>query len=264
MKTTVKERFTKANMILLAIGSLLPLAALGFMIILLLANTLFTPAYIISLILPVFALLAVWATGLSKIKLGWKITCCCIFVFGFVIFFFTVLSWGEFALIDHYSDDGAISPYTEATEKLETMPTLDEIGDPEKIDYYYYVACAMIFGRESDTLLCTYDEQAYQEQKALLDQTYTFQTEDMEANDYTCSPYAEVDGFTFRVLSFDQYQHLYYPKYMTLIGTNDETNQIVYISYDNSDLDYISSSLAKFIEDDCGWKYVQRRKVYFD
>lgn len=33
MKTTVKERFTKANIILLVIGSLLPLAALGLMII---------------------------------------------------------------------------------------------------------------------------------------------------------------------------------------------------------------------------------------
>ncbi len=260
----LKERFSKSSIILSAVCSLLPLCVMGMDIILLLANTLFTPGYVIILILPVIALLAVWAIGLSKIKPGWKITCNCFVVLAFMVIFMTAIFWGQFASLEHYSDDAAKAPYKQATENFDTMPALDEIGKPEKLDYYYYFSVQAIFYWESDILICTYDEQEYEEQKELLDQTYVFQTEDMEANDYTCSPYAEVDGFTFRVLSFDQYQHLYYPKYMTLIGTNDETNQIVYISFDDTDLDYISSSLSEFIEDDCGWKYVQRRKVYFD
>ena len=264
MKTTVKERFTKANIILLAIGSLLPLAALGLFTILLLANALFTPAYVINLILPVIALLVLWVIGLSKIKLGWKITCSCVFVFSFAVIFFTVLSWGLFASLEHYADDAVEAPYVESTKDFDAMPTLDEIGEPQKIDYYYYYAGQMIFFWESDILICTYDEQAYGEQKALLDQTYVFQTEDMEEHGYSCSPYAEVDGFAFRVLSFDEYKYLYYPKYMIFIGTNDETNQIVYISYDDTDLDYIDRSLADFIKDSCGWKYIQRRKVFFN
>ena len=253
----LKERFTKSSIILLAVGSLLPLCVLGMDIILLLTNTLFTPGYVIILILPVIALLAVWAIGLSKIKQGWKITCNCFVVLAFVVIFEAATFWGQLATLEHYSDDAAKAPYKQATENLDTMPTLDEIGKPEKLDYYYYYGVQAIFYWESDILICTYDEQEYEEQKELLDQTYVFQTEDMEAHSYACTPYAEVDGFTFRVLSFAEYE-LYYPKYIRMIGTNDQTNQIVYIAFDNTDLDYISRSLAEFIKEDCGWKYISK------
>lgn len=254
----LKERFTKSSIIFSAVCSLLPLCVLGMDIILLLANTLFTPGYVIILILPIIALLAVWAIGLSKIKPKWKILSNCFVMLAFVGIFMTATFWGQFASLEHYSDNAAKAPYKQATENFDTMPALDEIGKPEKLDYYHYFSVQAIFNRESDILICTYDEQEYKEQKELLDQTYVFQTEDMEAHSYACTPYAEVDGFVFRVLSFAEYE-LYYPKYIRMFGTNDQTNQIVYIAFDDTDLDYISRSLAEFIKEDCGWEHIYPR-----
>ena len=47
-----------------------------------------------------------------------------------------------------------------------------------------------------------------------------------------------------------------YPKSMVLIGTNDETHEIVWSYYDDDDLDWIPDP-QEFLLEDCGWKYIR-------
>ena len=49
---------------------------------------------------------------------------------------------------------------------------------------------------------------------------------------------------------------LMYPKSMVLIGTNDETHEIVWSYYDDDDLDWIPDP-QEFLLEDCGWKYIR-------
>ena len=84
---------------------------------------------------------------------------------------------------------------------------------------------------------------------------YVFQTETITENESNCEPSAQVDGFEFRILSIEEYD-LYYPKQVILIGYSDDDYEIVYASYCDWDLDYISS-LQNFIISECGWKYIR-------
>ena len=65
----------------------------------------------------------------------------------------------------------------------------------------------------------------------------------------------DIDGYSFRMLSTDEYD-MNYPKDVALIATNDETKEIVYLSFHDQDIDYIDS-MDKFILDDCGWKHIR-------
>ena len=162
--------------------------------------------------------------------------------------------------LEHYEQTEVAAQYTEVQGEIDAMPGLDEIGTPLKTDYFVFQREEYIFGWHTYTLVCTYDSSEYEQQKAMLDQTYVFQTENMVAFDYACTPYAEIDGYEFRVLSVDYvYKYLDFPKYMVFIATNDDTKQIVYMFYEDPDVDYISEPLDEHIKSDCGWKYISKR-----
>jgi hypothetical protein len=75
----------------------------------------------------------------------------------------------------------------------------------------------------------------------------------MPASGYECEPVVELDGYTFRTLSLEDFN---YPKRLMFVATNDDTKQIVYLSFYDDDLDYIVS-LEEFLMDDCGWKHIR-------
>lgn len=108
-------------------------------------------------------------------------------------------------------------------------------------------------------MICRYDQSEYLRQKALLDQKYTFQTDPMYSSDYVCQPTAQIDGYHFRLLSIegDYQEYVEYPKHLTLIACSDQTNEIVYVSFRDDDLDDISS-LEELISQDLGWTYVMQ------
>lgn len=107
-----------------------------------------------------------------------------------------------------------------------------------------------LFTCDVNALICAYDEDTYSQQKALLEEKYVFQTDAVKGE-----ATAEVDGYYFRMLSKNEYE-MNYPKEVVLIATNDETNEIVYMSFYDDDLDYIDS-LDEFILEDCGWQYIR-------
>ena len=71
--------------------------------------------------------------------------------------------------------------------------------------------------------------------------------------------YAASKGIPVRKSVENIYKYLEFPKRMVFIATNDDTKQIVYMFYEDPDIDYISEPLDKHIKSDCGWKYISKR-----
>lgn len=125
------------------------------------------------------------------------------------------------------------------------------------MEYYYYEGNGSIFTWTSDVLICGYSDKTYQEHLSWLEDHYVIQQEQVSAHEYILEPRVSVDGYDFRMLSFEETEYqLDYPKYMVFIATNDETQEIVWLYYEDPDIDYIRS-LEEHILNDCGWKHIR-------
>ena len=176
-----------------------------------------------------------------------------LFVVSFVLSF--VLSGLE--QVKHYEGAEAKLQYTAAKGGNTLMPELSEIGQPTDIEYHNVFISMFIFSAETDYLICRYTADEYQICKEELETEYTFQTETIRDSRSQCEPSAEVNGYQFRLLSIEEYKGpIYFPKHLILIGYSDDTREIVYVAFEDVDLDYITS-LKEFITDDCGWKYIR-------
>ena len=137
------------------------------------------------------------------------------------------------------------------------MPNLESLPEYEDIRFKYYHKNNFIFESDAYTLIVTYDEKTYQEEKDKLDQKYYCQEEPL--NDWTTvpkEPEFTLGTFYFRVLSEEAYQdeyHINYPKIIFFIGTSDETQEIAYIEFYDTDLDLINS-LQEFLVRYCDWE----------
>ena len=184
----------------------------------------------------------------------------------FIVLFAGSAAFADYVQVKHY--DGAKAkerytaamaeqPYRAAQIASTLMPELSEIGQPFDIGYGHVWQSAFIFSSDADFLICHYTPEEYEIQKAALDTEYVFQTEGIPNQHSDGQPSAEVDGYQFRFLSIEEYEvTIDYPKHVILIGYSDKAHKIVYILYNDTDLDYIPS-LEDFILDYCGWKYVR-------
>ena len=55
------------------------------------------------------------------------------------------------------------------------------------------------------------------------------------------------------MLSLREY-NLYYPKQIVFVGFSDKNNEIVFVFYDDIDIDYINRSFSDFLIEECGWE----------
>jgi len=168
--------------------------------------------------------------------------------------------WAPYELFQRYENEDAMELseyYRKETEGFPHMPTLTELASPENIAFCSYYSRAAIFDWCSCMLIVRYTPEDYVSEKAALQEKFTFQEEPLGWQEL-CEPTAEVSGYTFRVLSVEgEYEHIYeYPYKMMLIGTNDKTHELVYLTFLDRDLDYIED-LATFILEDCGFRYVK-------
>lgn len=257
-----KKWFSTSRIILFAISCIIPLFFIvkGFMKLCSHAPIM-TPCMILGIfILPLGAIMLLSACNFNPLRTVWRVIADIVVLAALVFLVLFCFLIGPIVSLDHYEQNEIAAQYTEVHDKVDAMPKLDEIGTPQKMDYFVFQREEYIFGWHTYTLVCTYDSSEYEQQKALLDQTYVFQTEDMVAFDYACTPYAEIDGYEFRTLSVDYiYKYLDFPKYMVFIATNDDTKQIVYMFCEDPDRDYIGRPLDKHIESTCGWKYISKR-----
>ena len=84
-----------------------------------------------------------------------------------------------------------------------------------------------------------------------------FQEQPVTAYTYTCNPYAEIQGYSFRLLKVeDVYDgEIDYPSKIILIATNDQNHSIAYTAFYDDDIDIIES-FESFVMEDCGWKHI--------
>ncbi len=251
--TEKKKRITKAQIIIFVILSFLPVAVIVFGIMQLIGGVLFNSSFLCAyFVFPVTAIMLFALVLFLVRKRSVKIGLCILVSFLYVCSFGFINTFGLYEELSRYENEEITTNYSDN----ELMPSLSDIAEPEKMEYYEYFSSQMgFFTCDADVLICKYDDRTYEAQKAVLDEKYVFQNGPMSAYEYDCKPIAEIDDYVFRALSIEEYD-LYYPKEVILIATNDTENEIVYMSFYDDDLDYIDS-LEEFIMSDCGWKHIR-------
>lgn len=246
-----KKRFTKSQILSFVLLCIIPaLAVLLGLVLLIRANALINITFLLAfVILPALTISLFAIVSFLDKKRFVKIILSILILALFVGSFVGVEMLGKYEELRKYENDEIKTHYTQSNE---LMPALSEITQPQKLEYYdYYSSVLMgLFICDVDALICEYDEDTYSQQKALLEEKYVYQKDAIKGK-----PTTEIDGYYFRMLSTYEYE-MNYPKEVVLFATNDETNEIVYMSFYDDDLDSIDS-LDEFILDDCGWKRIR-------
>lgn len=173
----------------------------------------------------------------------------------FVVLYLFNFMFGTFGYLDCYDQEQVQEPYAAIRQSSECswMPDLTQVGEPVNISYYSYHAKGFIFLWDAEYLVCSYEPEEYERQKANLDHTYRFQTEPLHVYDGDCEPTAELDGYVFR---FVDVEGSFWTKQAPLIGYSDEAHEIMYVNYYDPDRD-IYTSLKDLLIEDGGWKYIR-------
>ena len=248
MKT--KERITKPRIVAYVICCVLPLLVIGLGINLLLNNTLFgTAFFVVMVVFPITTLALLFFVIFSKMRVPAKTVLAIVILIVFAVLFIFGFAMGHFEELYQYEGSEAIQHF-ESEVHWKVLPALDEVGQPVKIEFFKYYSSAFLF--------FTNDASEYETQKVLLEEKYVFQAEPMIASGYSCDPSVKIDGYLFRTLAIDDVygNAIHYPKSMSFVAVNDETQEIVYLSAYDDDLDFIVS-LADFLNIDCGWKHMR-------
>lgn len=254
-----KFAFTKARLDVFIFASLLPLLILGCGILGLIAHLCFNKAFAITYLIFPLATVALLAVCMfSGMRRAWKIGLSVLILLVFALLFLGGVLFGRYVRLERYYNKDVSQYYASVTEENELMPALEEIGQPVWMEYCDVFTSAFIFLSNADYLICRYDAEEYELQKQQLEEKYTFQTEVLESYDYPCEPSGMINGYQFRVLSIkgEYERYTQYPWYMGLIAYSDEEKEIVYLSYRNTDLDYLTS-LSSFLKEECGWQHIR-------
>lgn len=110
-----------------------------------------------------------------------------------------------------------------------------------------------IFSQEAYTTIVKYDKDNFQSQKSNIESNHKFYS--VPVDDGDAEPIFSYEGFSFRVELSD-----WYPKEMNLVGINDSTNEIAFITFYDYDLDTIDD-YEEFLEYYCGWRYVIKERT---
>ena len=256
-----KRTLSKGQIIACILTSLLPLAVLclGIYIICrgaIILNRSFVITYLILPIVTIGGNVLMIACIRRKVLRAFL---CGLWLVVLLFATFILSLFGYYETIRSYEDADARRAYSQA-EAPDPMPSLEELGSPEKLEFHSYFSQGFaIFNCDSWVLIARYDDAAYAQEKELLDSRYQFQDNPMDVSyepEYVTEPVFEADGFVFRFLSMEGEYSLYYPKYLMIIGTNDATGEIAYLYFSDPDLDYITS-IREFLDTDMGWEHIR-------
>ena len=249
-----KKRFDISSVLSLVIMSILPIIVIILGFVKIADGILVTGSIVFTyFILPIIVILLLALTIFKAKKLWVKVTLGIVIPITFLLSLLFLGAFQSYEFLNHYENDDVQMHYAENINEL--MPRLSELSNPQKVDYYHYEGEGFIFFWQSDSLICKYSDEEYLKQKTSLEKQYVFQTAVIKLDEHICEPTIEIDGYSFRMLSRNEYE-MDYPKDVVFIATNDETREIVYICYNDQDRDYIES-VEEFILDECGWKHIR-------
>lgn len=254
-------KIPKGQKIAFAISCILPVGLLLLSVLLLLGDAVLNRTFLLGyFILPVSVILLLKLTIFSNLKVLAKVFISMLLLFFLAVGFFFITTVGKMELVSRYQNEEAIENYARIDSEYSCMPSLNDVGNPVMLEYLDYFSQQMIyFVVDVNALKCTYDASEYAKEKDSLEDNFFFQVEPVSAHEYIVEPTAEIDGYTFRMLSFrGEYENkLDYPKYMMFVATNDVTKEIIYLHYADVDLDFIEN-LSDFILYDCGWRHIRK------
>lgn len=150
----------------------------------------------------------------------------------------------EFRSFDNAEE---INEYYNKNDYINDDFDFEKFGEYKNISNYKYRSMA-IFQQEAYTTILKYNEDKFEAEKSRIKSSYKFYSTPIENEE--AEPIFSYEGFDFRVEVSD-----WYPKEMNLVGINEETREIVYVSFQDYDLDSISD-YNEFLEYYCGWRYV--------
>ena len=258
----MNTKLSKIEVLALILACLLPLGALVMGAVLLFKGYLLTTAFVIAYIALPVCIIAAFTVTIFSTLVSWKKA---IIMLPLVIVFcigFLFASFGRFEMLKVYRADKVEEAYFKVWGEYDVMPSLREVGNPESAEYYdFYCQAAGIFVSESDTLVLKYSKEEYEKETARIEEYYAFESEAcLGYGESICEHSCKIDGYLFRFLDTDgTYKEIEFPKTLIIVGTNDETCEIVYTVFHDPDLDYIES-FSDFMLEDCGWRRISKRR----
>ena len=126
------------------------------------------------------------------------------------------------------------------------LPVLAELEAQAQCRFDYTVYRVGIFENHAYILIADYED-GYAGAVSGLDDAYDW----MEEETVGITPEFELDGFRFRSVAGENYPHE-----MLFVGTSDETGEIAYIYFYDSDLDSVSRGAAALLREYTGWDKV--------
>ena len=263
-----KFRFTVGRLIGFICSALLPSTALAIGIVILAqGGVLLNKGMVITyfllptvamgiLALCMFSGCRVWL----KVIVSWSVVILFVIAFSFC----WIVGGGGFKQIKRYSGAKLEQQYATVQSDHSLMPSLSDMGQTPNLECYYVYSEYSIFHSETDYLICSYTPEEYAIAKERLETEYIFQQEPIpNENHVACEPMIEIGDYQFRLLAVEGYDreehYMMYPKYLYLIGYSDDAHEIVYIAFEDWDLDYIDS-LEDFVVNRCSWKDILKKR----
>lgn len=154
----------------------------------------------------------------------------------------------EFRSFDNAEE---INEYYNKNDSLNNDFDFIKFGKYESIESYKYHSMA-IFSQEAYTTIVKYDDDNFESEKSNIESNHNFYS--VPVYDEEAEPVFSYEGFSFRVEKSD-----WYPKEMNLVGINEATNEIAFITFYDFDLDTITD-FGDFLNDYCGWRYVIKER----
>lgn len=145
-----------------------------------------------------------------------------------------------------------ISKYEKMLEEEDTqMPKLDSLGNYESIEFWNVYKTVLMFNSEAWVLKVKYNEKDYQMAKEELKSKYVFQINAIVQTEGFIIPSEFVmDGYHMRFLDEDGGFNNF-PKQIMTVGTFDETREILYCYFLDTDLDYVDEPINEFLAEQC-------------
>lgn len=247
-------KFTPGRKAALAFAALIPVLTIGLGTFLICNGTLPTPALCITFFLiPAVVIALFWLL----IGSGWKTWVKTLLCVGILLVYIPITGLAilvsPYAESNRYTGAQAIEQYASASIEIPSLPAPDTLGNPQNTVYQYMETSGLVYVSESHSLLCRYTPEDYAAQVESLDANWVFQSIPITYFEYTVQPEFSLDCFHFRFLSTGKSAYgLAFPYHMTLVGTNDNTKEIIWINYGDPDLDSLYDP-AEFLIRFCGW-----------
>lgn len=165
--------------------------------------------------------------------------------FAFLSFFGPTV---EFRTFDNAEE---INEYYNKNDSLNYDFDFEKFGKYKNISNYKYHSMA-IFSQAAYTTIIKYDKDNFQSKKSNIESNHKFYS--VPVDDGEADPVFSYEGFSFRVELSD-----WYPKEMNLVGINESTNEIAFITFYDYDLDTIDD-YEEFLEYYCGWRYIVKER----